>query len=927
MSNELIRYAFTAGELSPNLYGRGDLEKYDFGLAEAKNWFVDYHGGLSTRFGTKFLDYIDGLLDTKFFTFKFNADIANTYVLLFGHNTLRFLQDGAYVLEDDNVITSITTASPGVVTSAAHGYSTGDWVKIAGRTFEVGVTTANTFQLLDVFGNAFDTTGQTTVLAATAVARIYTLTTNYTSTMVADLCCYQINDTVHITHPDRNPRDLVRLDHASWTLSLTDFSPDIDAPTGISITPDAAGDSGTSYAVTAVSYDGEESLISDIFIESLMADITTDNTNVIVTWTPVSGAEYYNVYRSNVIPEGGTDITKGDQVGYVGRAQGAKFSDNYILPDFTKTPPQYYNPFAQGRIDSINVTAGGAGYTTATAVSVTSGTGSGFLGIAIVDGVSGEVIGVQIINGGSGYADTDTVNFTVGAGATAEIGSVSGTSTTFPAINSVFQQRTVYAASLDQPLTVWGSRPKQYNNFSVSQIITDDDSFEFTLDSSDVTPIRHMVPVRGGLLLMLNNGIWQLSGGGANDPITPTNALAEPHTYNGVSKLFPLQIDVDILYAEAKGDTIRLLSYNDISKVYGGQDVSILSNHLFGRTKRVSRWAYASDPFKLVHAVRDDGAMLSFTVVKEQNVYAWTPWWTKGYFRDVVALNENNTDVVYLAVERIIEGQRVKMIEQLVRREFDHVEDAWCVDSGLELSHTTPAADLTISGISGDVTFTASAAVFAVDDVGKILRAGGGKALIHTFTDTTHLIGNFIRDLTALLPEDNETPQLVESGDWTLDTPVSSVTGLWHLEGQTVQILADGNVHAEKVVTDGSVTLDAPATAVTVGLKFSAVAKTLPPVAPNVVIEARRKRNVAVAARLKDSRGIKIGRELDRLYPMKERTTEAFGEPTLLQQGIRPLPIDPTWTEEGQFYMVVEDPLPATILGYVQDMEVGDDPD
>lgn len=927
MSNELIRYAFTAGELSPSLYGRGDLEKYDFGLAEARNWFVDYHGGISTRPGLKFLDYIEGLEETKFFTFKFNADVANTYVLLFGDNTLRFLQDGAYVLEADKVVTSVTAATPGVVTSAAHGYTAGQWVKIAGRTFEVGTTTANTFELRDIFGNAFNTTGQTTVLAATTVARVYTLTTDFPASIVADLCCYQINDTVRITHPEREPSDLVRLDHANWTLTTTDFSPNISAPTGVNITPDAVGDSGTSYAVTAVSYDGEESLISGIFIESLMADITTDNTNVIVDWTPVSGAEFYNVYRSNVIPEGGTDITKGDQVGYVGRAQGAKFSDNYILPDFTKTPPQYYNPFAQGRIDSISVTAGGSGYTTAATVSVTSGTGSGFLGIAIVDGVSGEVIGVQIINGGSGYAESDTVNFSVGAGATAEIGSVSGTDTTFPAINTVFQQRAIYAASLDQPLTVWGSRPKQYNNFSVSQIITDDDSFEFTLDSSDVTPIRHAVPVRGGLLLMLNNGIWQLSGGSINDPITPTNALAEPHTYNGVSKLFPLQIDVDILYSEAKGDTVRLLSYNDISKVYGGQDVSILSNHLFSRRKAISRWAYAADPFKLVHAVRADGAMLAFTVVKEQNVYAWTPWWTKGYFKDVVALNENNTDVVYVAVERLIEGQRVKMIEQIVRREFDHVEDAWSVDSGLQLTPTYPAADLSIPSTEGDATIEASAAVFTADDVGKILRVGGGKAVIVAFSDTTHLIANFLLDISATYPESEDTVHTAAEGEWTLDEPVSSVTGLWHLEGETVQILADGNVQTVKVVTDGAVTLDAPATRVIVGLKYRAIAKTLPPVAPNVVIEARRKRNVAVAARLKDSRGLKIGRDLDRLYEMKERTTEAYGEPTLLQQGIKPLSIDPTWTEEGQFYMVVDDPLPATILGYVQDMEVGDDPD
>ena len=58
MSNNLIQYAFGSGEISPKLYGRSDLEKYDLGVALAKNFFVDYNGGLSTRPGTEFLDRI-----------------------------------------------------------------------------------------------------------------------------------------------------------------------------------------------------------------------------------------------------------------------------------------------------------------------------------------------------------------------------------------------------------------------------------------------------------------------------------------------------------------------------------------------------------------------------------------------------------------------------------------------------------------------------------------------------------------------------------------------------------------------------------------------------------------------------------------------------------------------------------------------------
>jgi len=48
----------------------------------------------------------------------------------------------------------------------------------------------------------------------------------------------------------------------------------------------------------------------------------------------------------------------------------------------------------------------------------------------------------------------------------------------------------------------------------------------------------------------------------------------------------------------------------------------------------------------------------------------------------------------------------------------------------------------------------------------------------------------------------------------------SAVTGLSHLEGKTVQVLADGAVHPDLVVTSGAITLNYAATEIKVGLKY-----------------------------------------------------------------------------------------------------------
>ena len=60
-------------------------------------------------------------------------------------------------------------------------------------------------------------------------------------------------------------------------------------------------------------------------------------------------------------------------------------------------------------------------------------------------------------------------------------------------------------------------------------------------------------------------------------------------------------------------------------------------------------------------------------------------------------------------------------------------------------------------------------------------------------------------------------------------TPTTTFFGFDHLVGQTVQILADGKVHPDKVVeVDGSITLDYEANLVSVGLEFNALIETLP---------------------------------------------------------------------------------------------------
>lgn len=854
MSVDFIKFAFSAGELSPTLLGRPDLEKYDLGLRKAHNWFVDYHGGLATRPGIEFVDYIKSDTRNVFLVpFKFNADLANTYVLMAGHNYFRFVQDGGYVLEASKTILSVTSANPGAVTtSAVHGYSTGDWVKIGARTFQITVLSTTVFSLQDPWGVNFPTTGgvATALLASGTVARIYTVITTFASDDIPDLRFSQRLDTLRITRPTGPPFDLKRIAHTNWTLSATVFGSAAGGPAGLTGTPISAGAFGFIWTVTAVFPDGSETGFSGIYPEDNTVNFSSTAGGYRYSWLGVAGAAYYNVYRSNFIPT--ADVNKGAQMGYIGRTFGRVFNEVNIVPNFTKTPPQDQRPFDPGRILSVDMTGAGAGYsvsTTTVSIIGQAGSGTGFVGNPIV--FAGTIVATSVIKAGKDFIAPVAVTFPggggAGAGATADVSPLTGC---FPTLSAKFQQREVYAATLNDPLTIWASKPGRLNNFDTGVIVTDGDAYSFDLDTDEVTPIRHMVSMRSGLLLLTNSGVWQLTGGGLNNAVTPTNALADPHSYTGVSKVIPVKIDTDLLYQEAKGSIVRLLSYNDFSKVYSGTDISILSSHFFTRMNLILNWAFASSPYSIAWAPRADGSMLGFTIVKEQNVYAWTEHSTKGFFTfGIVSLQEDLIDRTYFVVQRDINGRTVKYLERMNDRQFSHVEDAFCVDSGLALGATYPVATVNASSVIGAVTFTADTAVFTIADEGKILRMSGGKARIDTYTSSTVLVGEWLRDPTTFYPETDEAlVKYAASGEWTLDALVGSVSGLWHLEGEEVSILADGNVLPRQTVVDGGISLGVgrTATRVIVGLPYKCVAQTLPLTASDTVIEGRRKRIVGV---------------------------------------------------------------------------------
>jgi hypothetical protein len=585
----------------------------------------------------------------------------------------------------------------------------------------------------------------------------YEIATPYTTADLPTLKYVQSADVMTIAHPSYATRNLSRTAHTAWTLATITLAPALAAPAGPVATPtNGTGAVPThvdSYKITAVRSETlEESLPSVAATCTNYPLNPATGTYNTVTWSAVSGATKYNIYKEG----NGSGIH-----GFIGSATALTFTDNNLAGDDSDTPPGARDPF---------------------------------------------------------------------------------TASNYPGVVTYHQQRRVFGGSTTAPQTVWMSQSGNYQNFNVSSPSRDDDAVTFTLASPQVNEIRHFVPL-ADLLVLTSGGEFKVTGGGSGggDAITPSAVVVKPQGYRGSSHVPPLIIGETALFVQQKGAIVRDLGYNLDVDGYAGNDLSVLSNHLFeGLT--IDEWAYAQAPHSIVWAVRSDGVLLSLTYMREHQVWAWCQHDTDGTFESVCSVSEGTEDAVYVAVNRTIGNTTTRFVERFQSRIVNDVRDAFFVDCGL-----------TYDGI-----------------------------------------------------------------------PATVISGLTHLEGKTVTVLADGSVSPTAVVSGGSITLPHSASVVHVGLGYTSEIKTLDLDLAQARGPANAKRRVTeVVIKVERSRGLWVGPDADHTVEVKQRDVEPYGDPIELFTADIKIAIPPSWGRSGSIVLQQLDPLPLTVLAVLPEVEIG----
>lgn len=731
----IIQEAFVSGELSPAMWGRVSHEKYKFGASTMRNGFVNFQGGYASRAGSAFVGQckqgssfggatLNNAGSTPVNTgpprpIPFQFNIFQAFDLEFGDYYMRVIYQGAYVLESAVTVTSVSSAGL-FTTSTTHGYSVGDWIYDAGNSGFSGLTwivktvpTTSTFTVTDLFGN---TISSATASTGGTVARIYTVTTPYAAADLPFLKYTQSADKMSFACWNQNtlteypPYDLTRTANNNWSFAQVSFSSSLNPPINILVTAHSSTTANTqySYVVTSIA-DKTESIASDpAYVKN--NDISVNAGSNVVTWSPVTGADFYNIYQATPLYNTSTIVTQvGIPYAFVGTANGTTFIDTNVTPDFTKTPPLHVDPFARSGITAVNIIAGGSGFSqSSVGYNISTSTGSGFSGTPIV--LSGSINGFYVTDTGAGYAAGDTISFTNGSGAagTLTIGPSSGT---YPGTVAYFSERRVYASTENNPDTYYMTQPGDYTNMDSSNPTEPDDAIIGTPWAQQVNGVQFMTPMTGGLVIFTGGGAWQLSGGGSST-LTPADQFVQPQTRYGCSATIqPIPINFHILFVREANGVVYDLLYNFFAQVYTGTDITVFSTHLF-QGYEIVQWAYSEKPYKLVWAVRNDGALLSMTYISEQAENGWARHDTNGLYINICTIQEDPVDAIYLIVQRYIRGQWLYYHERFDNRLWATDEDAFCVDAGLTYPMNFPTATLTPAAADGTDNITSTHVVF-----------------------------------------------------------------------------------------------------------------------------------------------------------------------------------------------------------------------
>jgi len=731
----VVQSNFTAGEISPKLYGRSDLARYMAGAKEVTNGVVLQHGGIRRRDGTVYVAAAGGTGRVRLIRYVFNRDQA--YCLEFGAGYIRFFTDAGAVLDASNNVYEITTTYTQSELFDLSYTQAGSIMFIAHRDHQLAkleCLAPESWTIADV-----EYTNQPVKEDIWKVPWALTLdNASVGSNRTATCPIFRTSD----FRIDEKGENVSRKIYSQGGGEATITANTTSAVEGIkhTITINKAFE-GTVIDPLEWWMDGQPQCALTISAAALTAGTActltygTTATVRLFTGTAASSTTYYD---RPAIKIDCVNVT-GSSIGYLGDILKVTKSTGEVLyfTVYTRSGStsiggavtfyaqcssgESFTGWSGAQISAYygnSYTASGTNVATADDVGSIISINSGYVKVTGV--TENQYIGTIIKTLSSGVAPGPNAWAVMRPAWTGDNG--------YPATVTSYEQRLVVSGTAFSPSTVWFSRIGNFYDFLPGSL--DDDALSVTISGSEQADVVHLMQGKA-LVALASNGEYTFAGG-VEKPITPTNIQIRNQSVYGCSKVRPQRIGNELYFVQRAGRKVRAFTYKYESDDFGAPDLSIMSEHL--TESGVVDMAYNPEPESVMWIVRADGGMASVTIERENDVIAWCDHNTDGLYESVCSVPNSTSDTLWVSVNR----DGVRTIERMA--------------AGVYL-------DAAVQGTS-------------------------------------------------------VTPETVWSG-------------LSHLNGKTVSIVADGSIVADAVVSGGSVTLTHAASSVVIGLPYTTTIKTL----------------------------------------------------------------------------------------------------
>ena len=633
-----IQTNFTAGELSPRLEGRVDLQKYQNGCRTLENMIVLPHGGITRRPGFRFVAQTrDAAGPARLLPFEFSAEQA--YVLELGDRYLRFYRDRGRIE---------VQAAAATVNNGDFAAGIGGWTDASTAPATIGHDAVE--QRLVLNGAA----------GASAIAR-QALACEANTLHV--LMLHVAEGTVEISlGAAAGEADIAGARRCGGGWHCIEFTP-ASATAWLQI---ASTSPAWPAAVASVAFHGVGALelptpyaAADIgalkFVQSADVMFLAHGRHPVFrlerrgnrSWS-LAAMEFAdgpylaeNVNENHKLSLSGTEVDSEVMVTATGFAPFAPEDLGRMLR------LRHSGKWGWGRISAF-VSAGE----------------------------------VRAVVGGKFAGGSATAAWRLGAW---------GGPRGHPRAITFFEQRLFLGGSELQPQTVWGSQSADYANFGPTRAadkdpfehsVTDDSALTYTIASDQVNTIRWLAPARD-LIVGTLGAEFRMGAGDAGKALTPSSVLVRRETAHGVADLQPLRAGSAILFVQRAQRKIRELGYSFEVDGYVAPDLTLLAEHI--SASGIADMAYQQEPDGIVWCALGGGDLIGMTYQRAQDVVAWHRHRTQGRFESVAVIPDADTlrDQLWACVRRTIGGQERRFVEYMAEAEDEDVGGHFSVDSGL----------------------------------------------------------------------------------------------------------------------------------------------------------------------------------------------------------------------------------------------------